>query len=105
MGFYHSYLVCVQIYARLSGPLHKMPQVPNLDGRKGSKKKLTWTQEAEEAFETLKRLLLENLGSFVSDPDKIFALPTDASDYAVGAVLARVRGDGSRVSMALSQWL
>ena len=37
------------MYAELSGPLHKMLQVRKFDGRKGRKKKLAWTTEAEEA--------------------------------------------------------
>ena len=39
------------MYAELSGPLHIMLQVGKFDGRKGSKKKLAWTPEAEDAFQ------------------------------------------------------
>ena len=80
----------VQMYAELSGPLHKMLQVGKFDGRKGSKKKLTWTPEAEDAFSGLKERLLGQLWLFLVDPDKGFVLRTDASDYAVGAVLEQV---------------
>ena len=88
------------MYAELSGPLHKMLQVGKFDGRKGSNKKLAWTTEAEKAFETLKRTLLGKLGLFLINPDKGFVLRTDASDYAVGAVLEQVREDGSHVPVA-----
>ena len=47
MGFCNYYSGYVQMYADLSGPLHKMLQVGKFDGRKGSKKKLAWTTEAE----------------------------------------------------------
>ena len=43
MGFCNYYSGYVQMYAELSGPLHKMLQVGKFDGRKGSKKKLAWT--------------------------------------------------------------
>ena len=85
MGFCNYYSGYVRMYAELSGPLHKMLQVGKFDGRKGSKKKLACTPEAEDAFSRLKERLLGQLGLFLVDPDKGFVLRTDASDYAVGA--------------------
>ena len=87
MGFCSYYSGYVRMYAELSGPLHKMLQVGKFDGRQGGKKKLAWTPEAEDAFNRLKERLLGQLGLFLVDPDKGFVLRTDASDYAVGAVL------------------
>ena len=100
MGFCNYYSGYVRMYAEWSGPLHKMLQVGKFDGRKGSKKKLTWTPEAEDAFSRLKEQLLGQLGLFLVDPEKGFVLRTDASDYAVGAVLEQVRDDGSHVPVA-----
>ena len=100
MGFCNYYSGYVRMYAELSGPLHKMLQVGKFDGRKGSKKKLAWTPEAEDAFNSLKERLLGQLGLFLVDPDKGFVLRTDASDYAVGAVLEQIRDDGSHVPVA-----
>ena len=100
MGFCNYYSGYVRMYAELSGPLHKMLQVGKFDGRKGSKKKLAWTPEAEDAFSRLKERLLGQLGLFLVDPNKGFVLRTDASDYAVGAVLEQVRDDGTHVPVA-----
>ena len=100
MGFCNYYSGYVRMYAKLSGPLHIMLQVGKFDGRKGSKKKLAWTPEAEDAFSRLKERLLGQLGLFLVDPDKGFVLRTDASDSAVGAVLEQVRDDGSHVPVA-----
>ena len=98
MGPCNYYPGYVRTYAELLGPLHKMPQVWKFDGRKWSKKKLAWTIEAEEAFETLRRTLLGKLGLLLINPDKGFVLRTNASDSAVGAVLEQVREDGSHVA-------
>ena len=100
MGFCNYYSGYVRMYADLSGPLHKMLQVGNFDGRKGSKKQLAWTTGANEAFDKLKERLLGQLGLFLVDPDKGFVLRTDASDYAVGAALEQVRCDGTHVPVA-----
>ena len=75
MGFCNYYLGYVRMYAELSGPLHKMLQVGKFDGRKGGKKKLAWTTEAEEAFETPKRTLLGKLGLFLMIPAKRICAP------------------------------
>ena len=85
MGFCNYCSGYVRMYADLSGSLHKMLQVGKFDGRKGSKKKLGWTTEAEEAFDKSKEQLLGQLGLFLVDPDKGFVLRTDASEYALGA--------------------
>ena len=100
MGFCDYFSGYVRMYAELSGPLHKRLQVGKFDGWKGSKKKLAWTPEAEDAFSCLKERLLGQLGLFLVDPDKGFVLRTDASDYAVGAVLEQIRDDGSHVPVA-----
>ena len=100
MGFCNYFSGYVRMYAELSGPLHKMLQVGKFDGRKGSKKKLAWTPESDDAFSRLRERLLGQLGLFLVDAHKGFVLRTDASDYAVGAVLEHVRDDGSHVPVA-----
>ena len=91
MGFCNYYSGYVRMYAELSGPLHKMLQVGKFEGRKGSKQKLVWTPEAEDAFSCLKERLLGQLGLFLVDLNKGFVQRTNTSDYAVGPVLEQVR--------------
>ena len=100
MGFCNYYSGYVRMYAHLSGPLYKVLQVGKFDGRKGSKKTLEWTTEAEEAFDKLKERLLGQLGLLLVDLDKGFVLRTDAPDYAVGAVLEQVQCDGTHLPVA-----
>ena len=100
MGFCNYYSGYVRMYEDLSRPLHKMQQVGKSDGRKGSKNKLAWTTEAEEAFDKLRERLLGQLGLVLVVPDKGFVLRTDASVYAVGAVLEQVWCDRTHVPVA-----
>ena len=61
------------------------------EGRKGSKKRLTWKQEEIQACESIKKILVSNLELFRVEPDKPFVLRADASDRAIGAVLEQTR--------------
>ena len=42
-----------------------------------------------DAFERLKKELLENVVLDIADPNKPYVMETDASDYAVGGVLSQ----------------
>ena len=68
--------------------------------KKGSKKALVWNDESDRAFEGMKQALLSAVGLHLVDPDGGFVLRTDASDYAVGAVLEQVLDDGRHVPVA-----
>ena len=100
MGFCNYYSGYVRMYAELSGPLHKMLQVGKFDGRKGSRKKLAWTPEAEDAFSRLKERLLGQLGPFLGEPGQGICATDGRLDYAVRAVLEQVRDDRSHVPVA-----
>uniref|UniRef100_A0ABD2WK28 RNA-directed DNA polymerase n=1 Tax=Trichogramma kaykai TaxID=54128 RepID=A0ABD2WK28_9HYME len=66
-----------------------------------------WGAEQEQAFETLKRCLSEAPVLVRPDFAKEFSIQTDASDYAVGAVLTQEYEDGEHpvyyVSRVLSR--
>lgn len=61
---------------------------------KGRGKKIEWNEEANEAFRDLKNALVSYPCLLLPDVDKSFTLHTDASDYAIGAVLSQVGDDG-----------
>ena len=70
-----------------------MLQVSKEDGKKGSRKPLHWTQEGMDAFHAIKGALAQTLELYQVQPDKPFVLRTDASRYAIGAVLEQKVGD------------
>ena len=97
-NYYSAY---VSMYADLLGPLHKMLQVGKYHGRKGSKQKLVWTTEANEAFHKLQERLFGQLGLFLVHSDEGLVLRTYALNYALGALLEQVRCDGTHVRVAI----
>ena len=52
---------------------------------------MKWNTKAEAAFNRLKETLTESLELFQLDPDRPFVLRTDASEWAIGAVLEQER--------------
>ena len=83
----------------MAGPLYSKLQLNRHDGKKGSQKRLEWTPEEIEAFHKLKNTLTQELSLFHLRPDQPFILRTDASKYAVGAVLEQEQ-DGKIVPVA-----
>ena len=66
-------------------------KVGRLDGKKGFFKPVAWDDRSRAAFESLKNALKEGLQVFQLEPDQPFVLRTDASDFAIGAVLEQER--------------
>ena len=56
-------------------------------GKRGRKKVVLWLEEEVKAFEAMKEALAKSLAPFHLKPDTPFILETDASKYAIGAVL------------------
>jgi hypothetical protein len=80
-------------------------QVNRLDGKKGSLKPVAWDDESKAAFEALKEELKEGLQVFQLEPDQPFVLRTDASDFAIGAVLEQERnGEWSQCHFSVGNW-
>ncbi|CAI7752835.1 unnamed protein product [Closterium sp. NIES-54] len=53
-----------------------------------------WGEEAEAAFQELKKILVSPLVLRMADPSRPFEVITDASDFAIGAVLLQDFGNG-----------
>ena len=66
----------------------------------GKQEKIGIENRSRRTCAKLKEGLFGQLRLFLVDPDKRFMLRTDASDYAVGAVLEQVRCDGTHVPLA-----
>ena len=83
-SFYHTF---VKDYAKYAAPLTELLKVGREAGRAGSKVRVQWTNECDEAFVQLKAALCEVATLHVPKFDRPFYIRTDASKYAVGAVL------------------
>ena len=90
LGLCNYYSHFIPNFAALAGPLQDMLHGSKQEMRKGSHKPLEWTAERETAFFNLRKTLSDQLELLSFDPDRPFILRTDASDYAVGAVLEQM---------------
>ena len=68
-------------------PLHKASEM---------KSSVTWTEETQEAFESLKKHLSSTPSLAFPDVKESFILYTDASLTAMGAVLAQIQDGKER---------
>ncbi|CAI5471096.1 unnamed protein product [Closterium sp. Yama58-4] len=75
--------------------------IPNMAGITGpltdllhKDRNFVWGEEAEAAFQGLKQLLVSPPVLRIADPSKPFEVVTDASDFAIGAVLLQDFGNG-----------
>jgi len=81
VGLASYYRRFIKHFATLAEPLTSL--------MKGKPKQFVWTDEAQEAFEKLKRALLDIVTLAYPIPGLPCILDTDASDFAVGAVLSQ----------------
>ena len=102
MGVVNWYGIYVDNLALIASPLFDMLKAPKSTSprdkggtSKDKVRKLVWNAEADASFEATKGAFLDRLKLFILDPDKPFFLRTDASDFAVGAVLEQFDPDGT----------
>jgi hypothetical protein len=82
MGFANFYLKFIKDYSKITKPI--------TDTTKGKGKDWKWTVQCEQAFEQLKRRFTTAPILRHFDPKLPIVVETDASDFAIGAVLSQV---------------
>ena len=102
LGVCNYYSGYVPQYAEMAAPLMEMLKVGKAAGKKGSSVRIPWTVEADKSFEDMKVALGKTVTLHSVNPDAPFFIRTDASKYAIGAVLEQVGSDG--VHYPLSFW-
>ena len=100
LGFCNYYSAHVHMYTAHAALLTKLLHVGREDGKKASRNALAWIPESEKAFDDIKDALLKPLSPHLLNHVKGLVPRTDASDYAVGAVLEQVQEDASHVPVA-----
>ncbi|GFR27740.1 RNA-dependent RNA polymerase 1, partial [Trichonephila clavata] len=80
LGLCTYYRRFVKGFSSIARPLHRLTE---------NKQKFLWTDECEEAFNSLKAALTSFPILVYPDPEKQFILDTDASHESVGAVLSQ----------------
>ena len=90
--FYHTFL---PNYAKFAASLPELLKVGGDAGNAGSKLRVKWTDGFQEAFHCLKAALCKVATLLVPKCDKLFYIRTDASRYAIKAVLEHINEDTS----------
>ena len=83
LGFVGFLRKSIRNYSKLTTPLTDL-----LKGHpRKSVKPISWNEQLDKSFETLKEHVCQAPTLLLPDPSKPFSIETDASDYAIGAVL------------------
>jgi len=96
IGLASYYRRFVQGFSKIAKPLHKL-------GEKGVK--LVWTDEAQQAFDTLKEALTTAPVWAYPLQGEPYFVDSDDSDLAIGGVLSQVQNGHERVIAYMSQGL
>ncbi|CAB0043629.1 unnamed protein product, partial [Trichogramma brassicae] len=88
IGMLNFYRRCLPHAAELMSPLTDL-----LRGLQKKKEKLSWSAQADEAFERIKQAMASAVRSAFYHPGQPLALHTDASNTAIGAALSQRHAD------------
>ena len=98
--FYHTF---VPNYAKFADPLTGLLKVGTDAGKVGSKVRVKWIDECKEAFHHLNAAPCEVATSHVPKLDQPFYIKTNASRYAIRAVVEQVE-ESTRDHYPLAFW-
>lgn len=100
-GYYRKF---IRDYAKITKPLtiHLRGENGQIKAKQSSKIRINLDQAAMDAFERIKTLLQERVELYQPDFSKPFELTTDASNFAIGAVLSQERNPITFISRTLS---
>lgn len=96
LGLCAYYRRFIQGFATIAKPLHRLTE-------KG--KRFSWDDESEQAFQRLKRALIEAPVLTYPERDGLFIIDSDASQFGIGAVLSQEQGGNERVISYFSRTL
>ena len=91
LGFVSYYRRYIPNFSGVARPLHELTQ---------KRVAFAWSDKAQSAFDKLKSSLLSAPILQYPNPARKFILDTDASDFAMGAVLSQLDDQGSEVVIA-----
>ena len=94
LGLCNYYRRFIEGYSKIAAPLTDLTHKDT---------PFTWTSQAMEAFEDLKNRMITAPVLCIPDPKLPFTVTTDASDFAVGAVLMQDQGQGPQPVAFTSQ--
>src|SRR5215210_6891516 len=87
LGLCNYYRRFIQDYSKIAAPLTDLTHKDT---------PFQWTTSTQEAFEQLKQCMTTTPVLCIPDPALPFTITTDASDFAVGAVLTQDQGKGAQ---------
>src|SRR4051812_36723669 len=87
LGLCNYYCWFIQDYSKIAAPLTDLTHKDT---------PFNWTTTTQEAFEQLKHCMATTPVLCIPDPTLPFTITTNASDFAVGAVLSQGQGNGAQ---------
>jgi len=96
LGLVSYYRRFIKSFSEIAAPLHALT---------GKKVKFQWTEKCQEAFQELKDRLVSSPIVAMPTDDGEFRLDTDASNFAIGAVLSQLQDGQERVIAYASRTL